>query len=369
MKRPLLLLLSTVLSVLLCGCSATTPLKERLVVEGIAIDRTEDRFLVTLQVYSPSSDTTTQKENQLFQATGDTVFQALRLIDENIGKQSFFSDTKVIAFSYDALQQGLWSNLDYFMRSSEIGSNVCLAATGGKAADLFQIEEEGVNMPSKVLANALHYGKSQSLSASGELMSVASDLLIQNADVSLPVVEVQETQDKKYPVLNGILCFQGEKPRYQMSPQDQWVYNWLHEYQDDRSFVLPFQGRAYSLYFQKTDHRLTVEIREGVPCFRVDLTVECDIMEINREVILDVDGLKPLQAALEEHMERLTLSTLERVVVQEQCDVFRLGRTLEKQQPEYYKTLEDWRTQMTKCRFACNVKATVARAGQGNVEE
>ncbi len=368
MKKLLSLLLSVSLCFGLAGCSSATPLKEKLIVEGIGVDWEDDQFKVTLQVYSPSADNKGQSDYQLFNAYGTTVYEALRRIDENTGKHSYFSDTEVVVFSLDSLKQSLWHNLEYFIRSNEMSTNVCMAATTQKAEDLFSIEKEGLNMPSKVISNALHYGKTGSKAFSGELMTVSSRLLVSEGDISLPMLETEEYQDKTYLRQSGVLCFRKEQPTYRMTETEKWVYNWLHEYYDERGFVFHFDGDVYATHIKKATSRVTASLENGVPCFAIALELDCDLLETNTSEGIVLTRMKELQDSLAEQINQLTLQTIERVFLQKQCDVFEFGRVLKKQQPDYFKQCENWRAVIPNCRFTCETEAVVVRAGQGNVE-
>lgn len=367
MKKLLCLLLCLWQCIVLNGCD-THPLKEKLIVEGVAVDFSKDRYQVTVQVYSPSADNTGQSEYQLFSAEGDTVYEALRLIDENTGKRSYYSDTKVVIFSYASLTNGVWDSLEYFIRSSEMSTNVCLAVCMTRAEELFHIEKEGLNMPSKMLSNLLHYGKSDATPFSGELMTVGARLLGQDGDVAIPILQVTEYDDKQYPKLNGVLCFRGWQPQYAMSERHKWAYNWMQEYYDDRAFVFPFEGNNYTLNMKNTDVTIESKIQNGAPVFHISLSIECDVMETDTPQGIMVTQVERFERALSTEVENLTLETVQRVLLDEQCDVFNFGRALRKQHPFYYQQLEDWKQLLPSCRVNCRAQAVITRAGQGTVE-
>jgi spore germination protein KC len=368
-KKCLCLLISLFLILNLCGCGDTTPLKEKLIIQGIGVDVDKQGFLVTVQVYSPSTKEGDPGKYQMFDGTGQTVYEALKRVDENTGKQSYYSDTKVIVFSHKSLENGLWSNLEYFIRSSEMGSNVCIAVTMGKAVDLLTVENEGVNMPSKLLSNLLHYGKTTSKPISGELMTVSADLLRENADVAIPIVETTKQQGKTYPVHNGVLCFQKGLPRFAMTEQQKWVYYWIHGYYDDRAYVFAFEDHRYSLQFQKTKTKIKVQQENGKLIFAFGVSVECDVMETNSSKGITLKQMPSFTDALEKEIENKTIQTVQEVFVKEKCDVFDLGRALQKYQPDYYKGLTDWRETVSGAEFRCEADVRVERAGQGNVEK
>ncbi|MBR3844268.1 MAG: Ger(x)C family spore germination protein, partial [Clostridia bacterium] len=342
MRVKLCLLLSIVLCFSLTGCSQPTPLKDKLIVEGIGVDFEEEKFQVTVQVYSPSGDSQSKGESQMFSEKGETVGEALAQIDKNLGKTSFYADTKVIVLSYKALQRGLWSNLDVFIRSSEMGSNVCVAATNEKPSDLFSIEKEGNNMPAKVLADGLRYGKNNNSPVSGELMRVAQGLMDESVTVSMPVVKITEKDKKKYPLFEGILCFLGDQPVYVLDESMKWVYHWMNDYSDQRSFLVDEKDGKVSLLFRNSQIKVDASIQNQGPHFDISLKAVGEVAESSAPYSMSQVELEKLKVKAEEKMKKMILSTLEQVVNEKGCDAFRLGKTLRKQQSDYLKSLSSW---------------------------
>lgn len=362
MKGLWCVILSISLVLTFCGCDQVTPLKDKLIVEGIAIDKQEDAFLVTLQVYLPSSDTKGGSSHQMFSGTGETVYAALSKIDEDLGKISFYADTKVILISKEALAQGLWQVIDPFVRSSEMGSNVCMAAVKGKAAELFGIEQEGNLMPAQILANGLRYGSSANAPVSGELMQVAAGLEDDAATVAIPMVGVEEKDEKKTPVYQGILCFQGDRPYYEMNQEMKWVYNWLNDYRDGRGWTVTAGENRVSLLFRQTKTKVTARVEQGVPHFTLTVEATCEVTESNRS--LTQQGVIQVAQAAGADMKRQIGQTLQIVVNQKGCDVFRLGKNMKKQQSEYFKSCSSWQEVCKTARFTVDAQVDITRVGQ-----
>ncbi len=371
MKRLLCLLVSAALTACLTACGGAPPLKERLIVEGIAVDEAaegeEEGFALTVQAYAPSSENTTHNRYQLFRATGKTVYEALRTIDQNTGRESFFADTQVILFSAAVLERGLWPNLDFFMRSSEMGNNVCLAMTKGKAADLLTVEGQGDRMPAGVLADMLHYGKSKVERFSGEMMTVGARLTVPYADLTLPLLAVERQGEGRRAVLAGVTCFIDDRPAFVLNGQMTWAYNWIRGYADERAFVLPFRGELCALRFQRIQAAIESAVEEGRPRFTLRLKAGCNVSETAAFQAVTLENLPEFETALAKKMEQTVEQTLQTVFLQQHCDVFDLGRSLIQQHPAYFQTLSSWRQTIPLCTVQCEAEVSVKRAGQLDV--
>ncbi len=364
MKRALCLLVSVVLCFTFVGCGQSTPLKDKLIVEGIGVDVEGENFSVTVQVYAPSGGEGSSGESQMFEERGTTVGEALAQIDKNLGKTSFYADTKVIVLSYEAIKRGLWNILDVFIRSSELGSNVCVVATKEKPSHLFSIEKEGNNMPAKVLANGLRYGRNDSAPVSGELMRVVQGLMDESVTVSIPMVKTVEKEGKKYPVFEGVLCFSGDTPAFELDEITKWTYHWMNNYDDKRSFLVQQQEETTGLLLHHSKVTLDVEIINQTPHFNISLTVVGEVAETTNPNRLTEQGLKELKNKTQLQMQEMIQNALQRVVNEKGCDVFRLGKTLRKQQSEYYKSLSSWQETMKQSTYSVQVDLELTRVGQ-----
>ena len=363
MKRMLCLLISVIFCLGFVGCGQSTPLKDKLIVEGIGIDVEGEDFLVTVQVYAPSGGEGSPGESQMFGEKGTTVGEALAQIDKNLGKTSFYADTKVIVLSYEAIQRGLWNVLDVFIRSSEMGSNVCVVATKEKPSQVFSIEKEGNNMPAKVLANGLRYGRNDSAPVSGELMRVVQGLMDESVTVSIPVVKTVEKKGKKYPVFEGILCFSGDTPAFELDETTKWTYHWMNNYDDKRSFLVQQQEETTGLLLHDSKVLIDATVSNQIPHFDISLMVVGEVAEITEPNRLTEQGLKDLNEKAQLQMQEMIQTALQRVVNEKGCDVFRLGKTLRKQQSKYYKSMSSWQETMKRSTYTVQVKLELTRVG------
>ncbi len=364
MKRMLCLLLSVVMCLGMMGCGQATPLKDKLIVEGIGVDVEKDMFSVTVQVYSPSSGEGSPGESQMFGETGKTVGEALAQIDKNLGKTSFYADTKVIVLSYEALKRGLWKVLDVFIRSSEMGSNVCVVATKDKPSHLFSIEKEGNNMPAKVLANGLRYGRNDSAPVSGEMMRIVQGLMDESVTVSIPMVKTVEKKGKKYPVFEGVLCFSGDTPVLELDETTKWTYHWMNNYDDKRTFLVKQKEEEIGLLLHDSRVSIDAKIQNQLPHFEISLTVVGEVAETVGPNRLTEQGLKDLKKKTQKQMQEMMETALHQVVNEKGCDVFRLGKTLRKQQSKYYKSLSSWKETMKQSTYSVQVDLDLTRVGQ-----
>ena len=364
MKVWLCLLLSMAVCFSMVGCGQNTPLKDKLIVEGIGVDLEGELYSVTVQVYSPSSGEDSGGESQLFEEKGESIGKALAQIDKNLGKTSFYADTKVILLSQKALEKGLWNLLDVFIRSSEMGSNVCVAATNEPPAQLFSIEKEGNTMPSKMLANGLRYGRNDSSPVSGELLRIVQGLMDESVSVSIPMVKTVEKEGKKYPEFEGILCFQGDKPCYVMDESMKWVYHWMNNYADQRSFLIEQTDGVTGILLHESRVSINSEIQNGTPTFFIQLSLEGEVAETNILDGLSEEGMKELKTTAQKIMERLTVETLQQMVNIQKCDVFRLGKTLRKQQSDYFKEMSSRERVMEQATYTVQVDLDINRVGQ-----
>ena len=103
MKNKVICLL-VCLCIVLCftGCYKRE-LNQRSLVEGIAVDKKGNEFLITVEAYKATEKYSGERNYELYSGRGKTVYSALQNIVTTTGKTPFYSNCRVIIFSFDVL--------------------------------------------------------------------------------------------------------------------------------------------------------------------------------------------------------------------------------------------------------------------------
>lgn len=110
----------------------------RVIVTGIAVDKSGDEFEVTAQVMKPTAGSKTSGSNaeiDYISDKGKTLAGAISKLSFKAGKASAFSHTNFVILGNDMLEEDLTVCLDYFIRDKIIKNSALILIAEEKASD------------------------------------------------------------------------------------------------------------------------------------------------------------------------------------------------------------------------------------------
>lgn len=113
-------------------------LNMRVIVTGIAIDKMEDKYMVTAQIVktSPGKESPgSSAEIDFISDSGKTIGEAISNLKYKAGKISAFSHTSFVIVGRDAAQEDVTDFLDYVVRDKILKSSALLLFAKDKAGD------------------------------------------------------------------------------------------------------------------------------------------------------------------------------------------------------------------------------------------
>ena len=113
-----------------------TPLSERAIIAGLAVDYENDEFLVSAQILLPSSDDSKSSGIAISSATGKTIGEALARISSETSMLVAMSHCNLILLGEGVLKDKAYTSLDYMIRNAYLSENALLLTTEGRAKDI-----------------------------------------------------------------------------------------------------------------------------------------------------------------------------------------------------------------------------------------
>ena len=116
-------------------------LNMRVLVTGIAIDKSGEEYEITAQVIMPTPGSEAGGMGarlDFISEKGDSVAEGLQKIAYKIGKTAGLSHTNFVLVGESMLEENLASALDYFARNAKVTPSVMLLVCAGSAKDMIQ---------------------------------------------------------------------------------------------------------------------------------------------------------------------------------------------------------------------------------------
>lgn len=159
MKRDSLILIIILFTVAITGCNNDSrEIDRRTLITGMSIDIEEDQFLVTIQVPilkggGEEKSGAESAEFELFEAEGETLWDAVANIESNTPTVLFFGQMKIIAIGEElAKEVGMKEVIDLLERLPAVANQIyVLIIEGQKAGEFISQESPIVSLPTLYL--------------------------------------------------------------------------------------------------------------------------------------------------------------------------------------------------------------------------
>lgn len=258
-KKPIAFLLVLAVLTLFSGYNGRVKIRDRVIIQGMALDTENDTYFLTVQTYKPSSLQEPKNEYELHTASGSTFYESLQSINSITGQQVFFSNLQVIIISRSVADNGLSTVLDFFARYSEIRKNVTVVASACKAAELLTIDSESGILPAERINKIMSYGTDTSSYDGSKLLDITERYLSDTTDAFLPLLDINENDSERTVKICGVLCFSGNLPSGIMSPADSVGFNWISGYDSRQSLIVDSDSGRFTLSVQGVSCKISAK--------------------------------------------------------------------------------------------------------------
>lgn len=377
MKRKLLLCFAiVVLTVFLGGCktnNSSSELKNRIIVQGIGIDKKDGELSVSVQalntdVSSNSASSGAPEEVvKYYLLTGSSISEAINSLSDITGKDPLISQNRIVVFGRSFLEDGITDYLDDFVRTTENRITVYVAAADDKAQDIIFASlgeniiparrAEKIISSSDFNSNVVNTRVYELINAfSSETDSAVLPVLKCEKNGEYDVIEVSSIAivnrgklvgEKETEIATGILWVNGRMSRGEIG----------FECRDGMTVTA-------KIIKNKTD--VSVNMENGIPCFNIKINCSLDLNEINKNVfdIMDLNDIEEIGEYARKSITQCVQNSIDECINKDSSDVFGFGRRLKRTYPDYFRdNVSSWEESMKKARYNTQVNVKIERVG------
>ena len=352
---------------LFSGYNGRVKIKDRVIIQGMAVDVADEGYSLTVQTYKPSSLSEPKNEYELHTADGKTLFEALTAVNTITGQQAFFSNLQIIIISREAAEKGLADLLDFFARYSKIRKSVTVVGSECPAAELLTVDSESGLLPAERINKIMSYGTDASNYDGSKLIDITERYLSDASDVFLPVLDVREDDNEKTVKICGVLCFRGRAPAGMISPREAVGFNWISGYDSRQSILLDTEKALFSLSVQSVKCKIDAKIENGLPVITIGLSVMCNLNEVGAKGgPVSEDDIKGLSPQLSKQIEGMAMDSVDAAFFGLSSDIFEFSKIIRKKFPDYFYGEAFGQIPKTDWRVEISAGADIYRVGKTN---
>ena len=298
MKRLILLFLCLLF---LTGCSNYHEINDLAIVSTIGIEKEEDKFKVTLELYKEIKEGNSAKEESLsVEGTGKTLDEAINnssLMSETL---LYFSHVQAIVIDYNYAKEGISEMMDYLSRNTDFSfvAYVVISDENKKPSDILSKKDKLDNeIIGKAIANLFNTtDQNSSIYIPNKYYNFLTQYVNKRQDVYLPIIKVEDKKLK----LSEMVLFKEEKLVKKLDMSDTETFSLLTNNTDSLFYKVKYNDSTVVLriYEGKTKYK----IRNGN--IVIDINVTSDIDEVNGNVnTMDEDNIKKIETSLEKSIK------------------------------------------------------------------
>ncbi len=349
-KRVLVLVLTIVMILPLCGCWNYRGLDQMDIVVGIAIDfdKEADKYNMTFEVVDLTEDSKDRNiKGKLVEAEGKTLFDAVRNAKRLEADRLFFGSSYIVIVSQEVARDiGLSPVLEWFLRDGECRETMFVTISQENTAKAILENRDETSVILSVIIQDIIKEDSQVTASSMDLRlyEVFSMLQSQRDSVMLSALRNVQEGDKKSCQLDGIAVCKGDRLVGFISPEESKYALFVEDKLKGGILTLSMAGMqtddiSLEVFGNHTKRSFTYE--QGKVKILIETDTEVSIAENQSRLdTQDEQLIKSIEDAAAQMIEKNIAALIAKLQNEFHADTFGFGEMIYKRDLPLWKQLE-----------------------------
>lgn len=327
MKKLLVLLLAVMTALTFTGCTGAKQLSERLIIQGLGIDRAEDGFSLTL-MYLDTESSTEEETVKVMQAKGNTVMDAMADSITQTGKEPLYSQNLFLLIGKKTAETGFEDVLSFFTTYYEARANVNVFVCDNTAESLLTQKDITPQQIDLISQSEKKSGRT----VVSTLMQMESDRIFGSTAPKTSLL----TLDEEMPKAAGTAVFAKDRFVFSLTTQESLGALLISGKADTASELILKGNDSSNIDFTLTrcNSEITPSIDEDFITFRIKIKTSADVYTAPSKK-------ESVKEALEKRVVKLCEDTIKTCIKENGADVFGFSRRLLQHDGNFYRQLVD----------------------------
>lgn len=340
---------------ILTGCWDNVELDDRDFVIGMAIDKVNERYVVSLALPKLSDDGEGNKQGgSIKSASGKTIAEALKNVEGYTSGRLYYGHTKICIIGESVLKEtnGLRSVMDVLERNNEI-SRKLMMLSGKIGGDILSEDYENETIIDFVEDFYKNNIGGVGITFRQDYGGLLNDLLI-NGNSVIPKIYMEDKQ----PRMSGAVVIKDYISIGDLNGEEDRGLLWLLDKNIGGDVVAKIGDNNVSM--EVDNKKVSIDMIDGTA--NINIAVNGQIAEyiLGEDIISDKEELLDLQLALEESIENEVKVTLEKLQKDYVVDVIGLQETMRKNYyNKYLQYMDDWENVYRNMNININVNVDI----------
>ena len=373
-----------IITSLLTGCWSKKELNELAIVTSLGIDKTDDGYLVSVQVLNPGelagNNISGRTEVVRFMKKGDTVFEALRMISMDSPRKLYLAHLREIVFGEEIAKEGIGKALDFISRDHEMRTDFYLTvAKGSTASDILNVQTALEKVPANKIFNALEnsevtWASTKTVKLDELINSIVSNgkepVLTGIYDYGNPEYgsgfkNIENVSPKTGLRIDYLGVFKKDKLLGWLNKDESKGFNYITDNVKSTVVNVPIENGVVSIDTINSNTDIKGELEKGKPKIHITIETEGNVGEVQSNIDLsDPNKIKEIEGEYEKNIKNKVETVIKKVQEDYQSDIFGFGEVIHRAEPKAWKQLEtNWDQEFTTLEVSVKVDAKIRRLG------
>lgn len=374
----------------LTSCWDSKELNELAVVVGMAIDKAEDDYRLSVQIVNsgeinPQLNPSGAAPIVIRSETGPTIYEANRKTSMSTPKRVYVSHLRVLVISEEVAKDGITEILDLISRDRDFRTDfIVIVAKDGQAVDILKVLTtleripanqlyESLKNSNKVWAEAIYLDFNDLLktaTVAGKSIALSGIELIGDIKVGETKENTEKSESPARLAYTGIAIFDKTALIGWLDSSDGKGFSYItNQIKNTVEHLNCAPNEKMSIEIKDAKTKLNASINENKqPKITIKLNVNGVIGESNCSLNLsEPKSIKNIEKLLEEEITKDIKQTIEKVQKEYAVDVFGFGQAIRSSYPNvWHKLKDDWQTHFSTLDNDIQVNANINKVGSTN---
>lgn len=368
---------------LMCGCWNYKELNNLAMITGIAIDKIDNDYHVTLLISNSKKQTNDSDKPQAstaaYEGSGKTMYEAISNASANISKEGYLGHLTILVLSEEIANYDMSNIIDFLFRYPQIRNEFQLIlAKNSKASDVLKVTTPLESFPSlNVSENLKNTNRRQGIIYTVNFNEFIKMFVESGIEAVLPSVEVignisegnkneniEKIEPSTYLRLSTIGIFRGDKLVAWSNKDESYGINILND--KVKNMYLTTTWGDGKIVSEVSSLKTKIKVIDNNKIL-VNVKTTASIEELSSDVNLEnIDNIKKI----EENNKVLISDYITKAITlakNNKTDIFGFGRSIYKKNPKYFKSImDDWNEKyFPNLNIEYNIEVKVT--GKGNI--
>lgn len=338
------------------GCMSRAELNEKVIIEGIGIDKSGDEYSLTVMTLNTESTDEVLPPN-VFNVSGGSVSECFEKISRNTGREVMLSDNRFILMNKSAAEKAD-EVLSYFDNSFEARPDILLYVTYESAKKLLENENVLKSMSADDIAMISgEYSGGGVLSCRFREFKASDNSGIY--DVSIPMLQLSDDESKIIP--NGSALFKNGKMSGSITAEESVFLNILSDSADSVVLTLSDEnGENVPIKIVSSKSENHLNFNNGIFTYSEDIKITVKLPQYSGS---DLSQKKKSLDKIEEFLNEKCTQTAEKATKTYKSDILKIGKKAQNGFYYEFSKISDWHEALKDVKFKFNITAEFAEGG------